>query len=94
MDGGARLATASADDTARIWDAASGQLLLTLYSPVEVGGVAFSPDGSRLATSNNDQTLRLYLLRVPDLVALARSRVTRALTTAECRRYLHVEQCP
>jgi WD40 repeat protein/serine/threonine protein kinase/DNA-binding SARP family transcriptional activator len=94
LDGGMRLATASADDTAKIWDAATGQLLLTLYSAVEVGGVAFSPDGSRLATTNNDQTLRLYLLRVPDLVALARSRLTRTLTAAECQKYLHVESCP
>jgi hypothetical protein len=27
-------------------------------------------------------------------VALGRSRVTRSLTTEECRQYLHVEECP
>jgi hypothetical protein len=29
-----------------------------------------------------------------DLIALAHSRVTRSLTPDECRKYLHVEQCP
>jgi hypothetical protein len=29
-----------------------------------------------------------------ELVALARSRVTRSLTTEECQKYLHVEECP
>jgi class 3 adenylate cyclase len=29
-----------------------------------------------------------------DAVALARSRLTRTLTPAECRQYLHVDACP
>ena len=29
-----------------------------------------------------------------ELMALARARVTRSLTDAECRQYLHVDQCP
>jgi hypothetical protein len=28
------------------------------------------------------------------LIALAKSRVTRSLTTEECQQYLHVEACP
>jgi class 3 adenylate cyclase len=38
--------------------------------------------------------LRVYALKLEDLVNLARSRVTRALTNEECQRFLHVAQCP
>jgi hypothetical protein len=41
-----------------------------------------------------DQAVRVYALRVPDLVAQAKARVTRSLTTAECQQYLHLAACP
>ncbi|HLE51900.1 MAG TPA: WD40 repeat domain-containing protein, partial [Anaerolineales bacterium] len=57
--------------------------------------VSFSPDGTRLVTgSYQDGTVRVYLLRIEDLVALARTRLTRWFTLPECRQYLHTEQCP
>ena len=91
---GKRLATASRDGTAKIWDAASGQLLLTLLgSGGGLGGVVFSPDGTRLITSGDDG-IREYVLPIGDLAALARSRVTRGFTLAECQQYLHQAQCP
>jgi hypothetical protein len=31
---------------------------------------------------------------IDDLLTLAQSRVTRPFTAAECKKYLHVEQCP
>jgi hypothetical protein len=40
-----------------------------------------------------DEAVRVYALRLDDLLALAKARVTRSLTTAECRQYLHVEAC-
>jgi len=89
------IATGSTDGTAKIWDALTGRELLTLSS--DGGGVtnvAFSPDGSRLATANRDGTDRIYLLKIEDLVALAKQRVTRLLTTEECQQYLHLESCP
>ena len=38
--------------------------------------------------------VRVYALQMEDLVALANSRLIRSLTTEECQKYLHVEQCP
>jgi len=29
-----------------------------------------------------------------ELIALAKSRLTRSLTTEECQQYLHLEDCP
>lgn len=92
---GTRIATAHIGEAAaKVWDAATGKQLLTLYGDSSgVQSVDFSPDGSRIAlASNND--IRIYLLDVEDLVALAKTRVTRELTTEECVKYLHVDACP
>jgi WD40 repeat protein/DNA-binding SARP family transcriptional activator len=92
---GSIIATASGDGTARLWDASTGKELLTLYGHTGVvSGVAFSPDGTRLVTASNDGTARVYLLNIDELIALAKSRVTRSLTTEECQKYLHMETCP
>ncbi len=92
---GTRLASANFDGLAKVWDVQSGQELFSLYgNPSNVFGVAISPDGSRLATAGGDGTLRYYTLDTAELAALARTRVTRDLTTEECQRYLHMEQCP
>lgn len=91
------LATGSGDNTAKIWDVETGQELLTLPgSEGGVYGVAFSPsDGaSHLVVASNDGVVRVFLMRIDELLALAETRVTRPLTTAECHKYLHVDQCP
>ncbi|HTP03318.1 MAG TPA: hypothetical protein VMJ64_18215, partial [Anaerolineales bacterium] len=86
---------ASEDNTTKIWNAETGQEVLTLIGHSGgVLGVAFNPDGIRLATAGGDGAVRLYLLRIEDLITLARSRLTRSLTSAECQQYLHVEACP
>ena len=92
---GSQIASSSFDGTVRLWDAQTGKLLLTLDGAAQgVGAVAFSPDGTRLAAENYDGTTRVYVLPIPDLIALAQSRLTRTLTTAECQRYLHTDSCP
>jgi WD40 repeat protein/DNA-binding SARP family transcriptional activator len=89
---GSTVATASSDGTAKLWDTITGTELLTLTG--HGGGVAFSPDGTRLVTGGADGTARVYLLRLEELIALAKSRVTRSLTPEECQKYLHLKQCP
>jgi WD40 repeat protein len=57
---GRLLATASKDQTARLWDPDTGRCLSTLTDPGEVWGVAFSPAGRLLATVGTDTTVRLW----------------------------------
>jgi tetratricopeptide (TPR) repeat protein len=63
---GRRLATASVDQTVRLWDAATGQELLALKGHTDrVNAVAFSPDGRRLASAaggepSRDRTVRVW----------------------------------
>ena len=58
---GRLLATAGGDQTARLWDPATGDCLRTLTGHTDdVNRVAFSPDGRLLATASHDQTARLW----------------------------------
>jgi WD40 repeat protein/transcriptional regulator with XRE-family HTH domain len=92
---GEKIATASIDGTARVWDAITGVNLLTLPidSDVVPGPISFSLDGKQLAVGT-ETGVHTFILPIEDLVALAKQRVTRSLTTEECRQYLHVETCP
>jgi WD40 repeat protein len=92
-DGG-RLATISFDGQARLWDAETGQETLVLREYNNGPNLAFSPDGKHLATTSGDGVVRVFVLPIDDLMALARSRLTRAPTGEECRQYLHLETCP
>jgi WD40 repeat protein len=90
---GQQLAASSADVT-RVWDVDSRQPLYSLPGHSKtVFDVAFSPDGTRLASGSLDGTVRVYVVPVDELMALARSRATRALTEAECQQY-SIEPCP
>jgi actin-like ATPase involved in cell morphogenesis/sugar lactone lactonase YvrE len=54
------LATGGRDKTARIWDRASGQQLLSVSHDGIVRAVAFSPDSRWLATGSDDKTARIW----------------------------------
>jgi WD40 repeat protein len=56
--------TASDDGTAKIWDAATGSVLATLLGHEDrVRHATFSKDGTRILTSSNDRTARIWTLK-------------------------------
>jgi len=58
---GKRIASASWDKTIKIWDAASGQEMLTLKGHTRpVNDLAYSPDGKRIASASFDETVKLW----------------------------------
>ena len=55
------MVTASADNTARVWDARSGQPLTEpLQHEGSVHSASFSPDGTRVVTASSDNTARVW----------------------------------
>jgi WD40 repeat protein len=53
--------SASWDDTLKIWDAESGDCLLTLSGHSDyVTGCAWSPDGRRVLSASGDHTLKIW----------------------------------
>jgi WD40 repeat protein len=58
---GRRLASASFDETVKVWDAQTGQETLTLKGHTGlVFSVSFSPDGRRLASGSLDRTVKVW----------------------------------
>lgn len=58
---GQSVATASADGIARLWDTASGQVLMDFPGhEALIYAAGFSPDGARLVTASGDGTARLW----------------------------------
>jgi WD40 repeat protein/class 3 adenylate cyclase len=92
---GKTLATAGDDTKVELWDAASGKQLLTLPGATRaVQHVAFSPDGTRLAAASADGSVRAYILPLNALMNVARFRLTRSWTPAECHEFLNTNHCP
>jgi WD40 repeat protein len=90
------VATAGLDRTATVWDVTSDirEPLYRFTHQTVVEGVAFSPDGKRLATAGSDGVVRVFLLDFNELVRVAQSRVRRPWTRDECEQYLHRSPCP
>ena len=87
--------SASVDGLVRLFDAETGAQQLGLRgSGCAVEGVAFSPDGTKLASTSWCDGVRIWALDIDDLLEIARREVPRSLTDEECRQYLHVDRCP
>ena len=67
---GVRILTTSRDNTAKLWDAASGKLIASFDHQDTVRLAAFSPDGARIVTPSWDKTAKLWDVATP--VELAR----------------------
>jgi WD40 repeat protein len=96
---GRYLASSSVDRTIKLWKLPEvGQTVeapLTLYGhTAAVYRVAFSPDGAYLATVGRNPVVRIYTLKINDLIAVAQKHLTRTLTANECQVFLHMEDCP
>ena len=64
--------TGSEDNTARLWDAQTGQELRRFAGHTEaVYGVAFAPNGRQIATASADGTARLWDLDYQDTLRTA-----------------------
>ena len=58
---GKMLASASYDNTVKLWNTATGQVIKTLTGHTNyVWGVSFSPDGKMLASASYDNTVKLW----------------------------------
>src|SRR5271170_6033112 len=66
---GARILTASEDNTAKLWEAASDKLIASFVHQGVVEDVAFSPDGSRILTASEDKTAKLWNAATGKLIA-------------------------
>jgi WD40 repeat protein len=60
---GKTIATASGDNTARLWDLQGNLLQEFQGHQYSVWGVSFSPDGKTIATASSDNTARLWPVR-------------------------------
>jgi len=91
---GSLVATAGSDGTFRLFEADTGAQRLVLPGACGVSDVAFSADGTKLASASPCEGVRIWALDIDDLLRIARQNVTRPLTDAECRQYLHEDRCP
>jgi WD40 repeat protein len=58
---GARLATAGADRTIRVYETGTGKLLVQIEDHADwIFDIAFSPDGKRLASASRDKTAKVF----------------------------------
>jgi WD40 repeat protein/DNA-binding SARP family transcriptional activator len=91
---GTRLATGHGDGSIRVWDARTGRQQLELRGHHGlVATVSISPEGRWLASYGAEGTIRVWALDLDELADIARQRVTRSLTDAECQRYLRETAC-
>jgi WD40 repeat protein/tetratricopeptide (TPR) repeat protein len=92
---GTRLATAHEDTTLRVWDTSSGLLLNTLPSNGKRAlAMTFGPAGRDVATVSEDGEVRVDVLSVEELTALARKQASASLTSDDCKRFsLHQKRC-
>jgi WD40 repeat protein len=81
QDGG-RVVTASWDNTARVWDAASGQQIAVLRHEGKVTSAIFSPDGTQVVTAPEDKTARLWDAATGKQISVLRGHSGTVMTAA------------
>lgn len=66
---GTRLASASADNTVKIWELATGALKYSLAHLDQVWDLSFNAEGSKLATASLDRQVRVWAVESGELLA-------------------------
>ncbi len=91
-DGKLILTASAGDQSVRLWNGMTGELLTVLpYA----NNVELSTDGRFVLSRQSFGAPQVYLARFDDLLDLARSRVFRRLTCTEQRNFLHAPlNCP
>ena len=85
---GGYIVTSSGDDTLRVWDAATGQLMQVDRDESALGDVSASPDGRLVAEENSDNQVRVWAVcpdcrRPSALLAASAASVVSPLTPLE-----------
>jgi WD40 repeat protein len=83
------IVTGSEDSTARIWNRVTGEPIVVLLQPARVNAVLFSPGDRLFLVAGSDGLARAFPVSAQDLIAQLCARLTRNLSDAEWREYLH-----
>lgn len=88
---GSRLMTAGSDGLVKVWDVSSGAELTRIPMAKVVDGLWL--DDQHILVGTHDGVWTTLTLDVDELIDLARSRLSRGLTSEECTVY-RIEPCP
>ena len=83
---GTKILTTSFDASAKIWDAHTHKELASIEDQKGVRSAFFSPDGKRILTIHNDNSIETRLISIPDIIKDLKNR-TEDLSDAEKRNY-------
>jgi len=80
---GRRVATASNDETARVWDTITGETIAELRGHAgDVWSASFSPDGRRVVTASQDQTARVWDSTTGEVLAELKGHMSDVISIA------------
>jgi WD40 repeat protein len=92
---GSELVTSSLSLELAVWNASSWEPKYTIRGPYSTPSMSLPASGGEVVSAGlGGPGLVVYTLDVDRLIEIARSRLTRPLTTAECIRYMHLDECP
>jgi len=85
---GKYVVSGSDDNTARVWEAATGREVARMTHDGVVNSVDFSPDGRYVVSGSADGTARVRVWQPQDLIANACAAMPRNLTREEWKQYI------
>ena len=94
-DGGL-VATGGLEGFYRIWDIETGDLVMQIDVRGEqapIASLGWSPDGSSLYYMHDPRVMGRLPIDPTEMIRVASSSLTRALTDDECTQYLHTDGC-